>query len=109
MGIHTPGPWWADAVRLTQDPTDPELPQWKTDIRAVGGTAIEQALGATFIVAHVGSNPDDDECKANVHLVAAAPELLAACKLALDAGDQFYARSVIASAIAKAEGRTHEE
>ena len=41
---------------------------------------LEQVLGATFHVAHVGANPGDEECEANARLIAAAPALLAALK-----------------------------
>mgnify|MGYP003393011123 FL=1 len=48
-----------------------------------------------------------DEMKANATLIAAAPELLEACKLALSAFEQNHAIdwSILTQAINKAEGR----
>jgi hypothetical protein len=54
--------------------------QWGYTLTAVGRTAIEQVLGATFHVATVGANPGDAECEANARLIAAAPEMLAVCQ-----------------------------
>jgi hypothetical protein len=73
---HTPGPW-----RLTLEPT--ELPGVNvrfcidTDyaINIAGGQSqehLEDASGAIF----------EQECRANARLIAAAPDLLAALKLA---------------------------
>lgn len=42
---------------------------------------------------------------ADARLIAAAPDLLAACKLALEEGDDYIAIKAIKAAIAKAEGR----
>ena len=49
---------------------------------------------------------EEDEIMANVRLIAAAPELLAACKLALKDGNQQYVQFIVRDAIAKAEGRS---
>jgi len=47
------------------------------------------------------------ECEANARLISAAPELLAACKLALNAFENNWAIDwgELEAAIAKAEGR----
>lgn len=47
-----------------------------------------------------------DENLANARLIAAAPELLEACKNALIDPDDDHARKMIESAIAKAEGKS---
>ena len=66
MSEHTPGPW--------------EL-AWEDGKHGVIG----QTTGGK-LVAIVGNNPDDgrnDERKANARLIAAAPDLLAACEAVL--------------------------
>ena len=50
---------------------------------------------------------DDPEAEANAHLIAAAPELLAACKYINQHGFSVEAWDLILGAVAKAEGR-HE-
>jgi hypothetical protein len=73
---HTPGPWMLGGRHRLPD--DENGGQWGYTVKAVGSTAVEQVLGATFHVAAVGANPGDAECEANARLIAAAPELLAA-------------------------------
>jgi hypothetical protein len=51
---------------------------------------------------------DDVPAAANARLIATAPALLAACKLALTAGDQQYVQFILRDVIAKAEGATTE-
>ena len=75
---HTPGPWMIGERHRLPDTDTGE--QWGYTLTAVGSTTIEQVLGATFHVATVGANPGDAECEANARLIAAAPDLLAACK-----------------------------
>lgn len=63
---HTPGDW-----QMTQG--------------SLGGTdvsCVEAESGVRMVVASVGGW-NAEEVRANAHLIAAAPELLAACKLAL--------------------------
>jgi hypothetical protein len=103
---HTPGPWTIGERHRLPDTDTGE--QWGYTLTAVGSTTLEQVLGATFHVATVGANPGDAECEANARLIAAAPELLAACKLALTAGDQQYVQFILRDVIAKAEGATTE-
>lgn len=106
---HTPGPW---AV----GPTD-----WlisKSTGMGYRNFPVRAAGGEGFDIAMVYSDEDDDEQAANVSLIAAAPELLAACRLLLYAGTDGYAcycvdtpgekcwHCVAAAAIDKAEGRS---
>lgn len=84
---HTPGPW-----RFEQDGHEP---YWNVDMPMQDGSP-----GYGYANAMVYTTEDD------ARLVAAAPDLLAACRLALEAGDQDYAKFIIAGAIAKAEGRS---
>lgn len=86
MGMHTPGPW------------------------TINGSAIETD---NTIIAHI-YDPDEngpDEFAANAHLIAAAPDLLAACEWLLDAiGDKsrdehtIYAKEQARAAIRTARG-----
>jgi hypothetical protein len=86
---HTPGPW------LVVGDADPEV----------------HAEDGTWIVNQVcsGAGDENDDGMANARLIAAAPDLLAACKafdLALYAGsrDELIAAAVLArGAISKAE------
>lgn len=75
MGEHTPGPWQVHGSHIyTADP--------------------ERALLAQ--VHNPGSRRDDYPLKANAHLIAAAPDLLEACKefvRKVDAGEARSARS----------------
>jgi hypothetical protein len=89
---HTPGPWFANGDCIEAD--GPEGPRDVT-------------------VAGVWRN--DDDWERNAHLIAAAPELLAAARLAnqelLDLGvgsSGSPALRALWAAIAKAEGRTDE-
>jgi hypothetical protein len=100
---HTPGPWVLERMRLPPrardrrcgfvvngpDLTD-DLPVRVCDLRAPRGM---DGFG---------------EAEANAHLIAAAPELLAACEAALNAmiyhGVAFAERDTVLAAIAKAKG-----
>lgn len=94
---HTPGPW-----RYTPDDgsyiTDCTQPEW-----------------GQRIVAQMHGDPNKSEVAANAHLIAAAPDLLAACRIAhrmlgktsqpkWPATADVWA--VLRDAIAKAEGRS---
>lgn len=72
------------------------------------------AEGAWRVVAIVGSNNDrndllNDEIQSRIEsdarLIAAAPDLLAACELALGCGDELIAEKAVRAAIAKAKGQ----
>ena len=93
---HTPGPW-----------------SYGGSVEQVWGGVIE-SCGYHVASAH-GKN--DDECKANAHLIAAAPEMLEALKAAIansDANIGPYGRTSeaqavydqVSDAIDKAEGRS---
>jgi len=87
---HTPGPWWVEG------PGE--------------GIEVHDTFGRTASV--WGEHAPDSEAWANAHLIAAAPELLAAARLAnqelLDIGQGSSgspALGALWAAIAKAEGR----
>lgn len=65
---HTPGPWTKDSAL----------------IRGTYASIIAQSTTskAKCIIAHIDSPLGKGEAEANAHLIAAAPELLNACKLA---------------------------
>lgn len=87
---HTPGPWRA-IIGMT-------LGDDEQRARTVAHLACEFQV---FADAHVKS----DEVPANTHLIAAAPDLLAACQSALrqlDYGDIAAAGPILRAAIAKA-------
>ena len=87
---HTPGPWWVDG------PDE--------------GIEVHDTFGRT---ASVWGDPDaNSEAWANAHLIAAAPDLLAAARLAnqelIDMGQGSSGSPALVAlwaAIAKAEGR----
>ena len=91
---HTPGPWFL---------------AWEDGKYGVVGSQCEGKL-----VCIVGNNPNDgrnDIRKANATLIAAAPDLLAACKAAIHVVDSHESRiewNLLIKAIAKAEGRQSE-
>lgn len=91
---HTPGPWSLNLIGETRGKSDQPF---LVGVEGFGGPAI--VLHANF---------NHPEALANAHLIAAAPELLEACKMALSfwkegkTGDfTFYLKQ----AIAKAEGK----
>ena len=67
---HTPGPWWADAGMIFMGNGDHVWGQG----HPAYGTVIE----------YQDANPSEDEIQANASLIAASPDLLAACELALE-------------------------
>lgn len=102
---HTPGPWFVD---------------YDEDDRPVGITApndlsIPGAVG--HIVRRNGIGlPSSETAKANAHLISAAPDLLGACRDALDFCEAVLARYAIQElytnlelAIAKTEGVPEDE
>jgi hypothetical protein len=87
---HTPGPWRASEG-------------WPSDVWHVDMPGRAYSIGVSR-----ADNDDDmtvDEVQANARLIAAAPDLLAAAKLVLEAGDQEYVKFIVRDAISKAEGR----
>ncbi len=88
MAGHTPGPWVYESNESDG---------------FYNTVSVDDHHPGRIIVAEVQDQQAKTE--ANGRLIAAAPELLEACKLALEEGDMFAAqRSVIEAAIAKAEG-----
>ena len=95
MSKHTPGPWRASELGVLSDKLT--------------------SYGNWYVCSLI--DPDNEEHKANARLIAAAPELLAACKKALEAirwwegehpccnGSTGEQEAAIRAAIAKAEGR----
>lgn len=69
MSKHTPGPWW-----LGRDPCHYD------SLTSISGGS--DSNGGIRSVAEVGGH-DVDEAEANARLIAAAPDLLAACEAAL--------------------------
>lgn len=91
MSKPTPGPWYAN----------------RNGVHIKKGTA-----GLCVACAYDPNEPNqsNDVCHANARLIAAAPDLLAACKLALSTDGCVLAMEVgcaIEEALAKAEA-THE-
>lgn len=108
VAAHTPGPWnehehypLNSEVRHV---TDGDFDYWTGRI-AKG----DMLIGEVHYQSATGGWPhveDIDEARANARLIIAAPELLAALKEVV--GCEYlhdYQRELIASAIAKAEGR----
>lgn len=92
---HTPGPWHAE----------PYVTTMKESVYAV---FCERADPDGVFIGTAGSQP---ESKANAQLIAAAPDLLNACKLVLrgigdGSVDVFDVETALQTAIAKAEGRS---
>jgi hypothetical protein len=93
---HTPGPWRAEIRDLTASTDDGRL-------CFVGYiVAGDRELAVLY---------SDTDRETNARLIAAAPELLAACKLAVEAfpidqfGEAERRRELCRKAIAKAEGK----
>lgn len=114
---HTLGPWTACRMvhELTDEPMSPEQVGEYVCNSVKKSAAESGSLDFLFVsantdrgvrdVCHVGNGPTSP---ANARLIAAAPELLAACKLALkDARTRraLKSRERIRNAIAKAEER----
>ena len=101
-GGHTPGPWslgreWNGYVAIDALDGSParHVTQWRE---------------LATVVLHVDDEMDDDrrECEANARLIAAAPDLMAACEAYIAAYDgatgTVYVVDQIRSAITKARG-----
>lgn len=96
MSAHTPGPWKAM--------------DWDGDTCLVEALTSDEKM-VTREICHV-LNPEDDQptTKANLSLIAAAPDLLAALRLMVrdndGTNDGVADLAVAAAAIAKAEGKS---
>ena len=95
MSKHTPGPW-IGAGPSFGDP----LPRYTTEIV----TEREDEDGAATSICELPFHHHDDENEANARLIAAAPELLEACKVALGIIGFGAEHDQISAAIAKATG-----
>lgn len=91
-GAHTAGPW--SALPLN-DEDDFDVMTASVLVHNRRGTFTAQALGRT-----------SKEVVANAHLIAAAPELLDACRQALGCDLDPATNALIRAAITKAEGRS---
>jgi hypothetical protein len=94
MEKHTPGPWTNNWIM--RGPT-PIVGQ-----RANG----EMIPGIAGVICHIPEGCRNDEGAANCSLIAAAPELLEACKACVPLLTTGLAADLIRAAIAKAEGKT---
>jgi hypothetical protein len=75
---HTPGPWKASGEYV-----------WHTDESSGMGYRFEEIAFNGGCLAWVAADEGDKECEANAHLIASAPELLAALEgLILELSDE---------------------
>ena len=99
---HTPGPWRADRHNA-------DFPGGGWFITNANGILIGKVHDGVIEVERDQFIPTRlESCDANARLIAAAPELLAACEKALAAyfkADQFEAQDVLEAAIKKAKGQ----
>lgn len=105
MSQHTPGPW----IVYQFAGIDTEDGDAETAIMAYADENGEE--GATLATVNrwsYGDSPPTEESEANAHLLAAAPDLLKACKAIreseLKGTDPANALIAVAEAIKKAEG-----
>jgi hypothetical protein len=78
---HTPGPWSVGHTR--QSPTDPRIgPFWETAIHVGESRNRGNALALACLGGKGATNGSREAVEANARLIAAAPELLAACEAA---------------------------
>ena len=95
---HTPGPWKTESTHVDD-------PAFKIDVYAQN-VPIAYKHGTRPTVCTIWQRPEVSECEANAELIAAAPELLAACVKSLaelDYGDISAAGEPLRAAIAKAK------
>lgn len=110
---HTPGPWFVDGESGNTGESE-----------AISSAGRVVAWSASTYDEDTDSDEVTDEDRDNARLIAAAPELLAVCKrVASDlsmvlwkegcgytlCGSPERTETLLREAIAKAEGRTHEE
>lgn len=99
MSKHTPGPW---ALQMAEDCQGRQLDEMVKWVVTANSHDLWISTGPTWDAEH------DAEALANAHLIAAAPELLQACKVAvryLDPSQYVSAIRLIDAAIAKATGQ----
>jgi hypothetical protein len=110
---HTPGPWTVGDPTLTQHDYPKRHESESVSIHAPGRACVATvyggheggSVGRPYVSLHDG--------RANARLIAAAPELLAACRYALALFSSYepdtpeaMAHAMVSAVIAKAEGRT---
>lgn len=81
---------------------------WTTETGPYGKMYVCDIRPGKYIIASVGVEWPSAEVKANARLIAAAPELLEACKAYVNAGtdkEDWAAMQLAVKAIAKAEGK----
>jgi hypothetical protein len=95
---HTPGPWGI-AISISN--------LGFVEVRDKDGLGknILASVGGNCLSHHAGSPVMPDEALANARLVAAAPDLLAACEAALKGVLDPDARKQMKAAVAKAKGQ----
>ncbi|NTG73256.1 hypothetical protein G6M02_07920 [Agrobacterium rhizogenes] len=104
MSKHTPGPW------EVEDPMGAEIGlsivqaglktyEWEFIAMVCQSTAGDELMGRQRFI-----SPKEQE--ANAHLIAAAPDMLAALKHVLESNDAKLSHEMAVNAIAKAEGRS---
>ena len=97
MTIHTPGPW-----KLT------EGEYFYINARVDGRKVfILQRTKSVVSAATAYQEAEEDRIRADCQLIAAAPELLEACQIALDSNDRSV-KDVLRAAITKATGVAHD-
>jgi hypothetical protein len=92
---HTPGPWnTGNSINEFKEGSAWTVPVWSHNGPEWGKMAAEAIA------------PTREMAQANARLISAAPDLLEACKIALNAFEHNYAIdwAVLQSAISKAEG-----
>jgi hypothetical protein len=118
MAEHTPGPWSVGhVIKLSRSGIN-NIVDWNELPVFVGAPGVSGGQGNPICIVHMGgpgaTSNDSESLATNARLIAAAPELLAACK-AIDAhlgttfppyeeGQSPYDK--VRAAIAKAEGRS---
>jgi hypothetical protein len=111
MSGHTPGPW--DIREATPDDEGDWLIDWDGHGKAHSPCGYSSWSGLAMVYgSEDGLSRVHAEGRANASLIAAAPDLLAACRTALDSLDEdgttdtAEAMAVVRRAIAKATGAT---
>lgn len=98
MSKHTPGPWMQSDATVYALTPDGKRNRFWTSVQSVCRPEIGEA--------------SQEECRANAHLIAAAPDLLEAAKKLIRAGEEgdadlaMEAHDDLRAAIAKAEGKS---
>jgi hypothetical protein len=114
MSAHTPGPWSVGSETVTRHDYPEPYDSFTVAVRSANGASVANLCGGNQHLPFIG----EQEYRANVRLIAAAPELLAALHQAVaiirvfvDVDDTRWSHlrdaaelQAIEAAIAKAEG-----